>query len=168
MSMRSVSRRQADRDNRHEIAMASILLVAHAPLASSLQAVARHAFSECGGDVAAVDVLSTTTLEEAEAQIRAALERLPGPEVLILSDVFGATPCNAALNASDGQRSRVLVGVNVSMLWRALCYAHHPLPELVTRAADGGRQGIMQVAPPRRQNQPNRPPSHDPDANTDQ
>jgi PTS system ascorbate-specific IIA component len=148
--------------------MASILLVAHAPLASSLQAVARHAFSECSAEVAAVDVLPTAGLEDAEAQIAAALERLPSDEVLVLSDVFGATPCNAALNACDGVRARVLAGVNVSMLWRALCYSNLPLAELVTRAADGGRQGIMPVSSPRRQNQPNRPPSHDPDTNPDQ
>lgn len=148
--------------------MASILLVAHQPLASSLRSIASHAFAECSGEVAAVDVAPSADLEDTERAIVAALEQLPGGEVLILTDVFGATPCNAALNVSDGQRSRVLAGVNVSMLWRALCYARLPLGELVTRAADGGRQGIMQVSSPRRQNQPNRPPSNDPDSNPDQ
>lgn len=148
--------------------MASLLLVAHAPLASSLQAVARHAFADCSADVAAVDVDAGASLEHIESEIAAALARLPGAEVLILVDVFGASPCNAALSVSDGVRSRVVAGVNVSMLWRSLCYSQLPLAELVTRAVDGGRQGIMQVASPRRQNQPNRPPSHDPDANSDQ
>ena len=147
--------------------MASILLVAHAPLASALQAMALHAYAECGGEVAAVDVPDSADLERAESLISAALKQLPEGEVLILVDVFGATPCNAALNVADGQRARVVAGVNVSMLWRALCYAKQPLADLVTRAVDGGRQGIMQVALPRRQNQPNRPP-HDPDANSDQ
>jgi PTS system mannose-specific IIA component len=148
--------------------MASILIVAHAPLASSLQAVASHAFAECSASVGAVDVSPGSSLEQAEVEIARALDRLPGTEVLILSDVFGATPCNAALSASDGVRSRIVAGVNVSMLWRALCYSHLPLAELVARAADGGRQGIMQVASPRRQNQPIRPSNHDPDANPDQ
>jgi PTS system ascorbate-specific IIA component len=148
--------------------MASILLVAHAPLASALQAIGRHAYTECSADVAAVDVQASDGLERAEQQISAALAALPGSEVLILSDAFGATPCNAALNVADGQRARVVAGVNVPMLWRSLCYAHLPLTELVERAADGGRQGIMQVASPRRQDQPNRPPSHDPDQDPDQ
>ena len=43
-------------------------------------------------------------------------------------------------------RARVVAGVNVPMLWRALCYADEPLEELVTRAVDGGTQGVMQVA----------------------
>lgn len=156
--------------------MPSILLVAHAPLATSLLEVARHAFADCGGQLAVVDVPPGASLETAQGQIAAALNTLPGPEVLILADAFGATPSNAALNvaatAAEGQRWRVVTGVNVPMLWRTLCYGHLPLDELVTRAADGGRQGIMQVAHSRRQDQPNQPqrppPTDDPDSNPDQ
>jgi mannose PTS system EIIA component len=151
--------------------MASILIVAHAPLASSLQAVARHAYADCGGEVAAVDILAGASLELATAEITRALGSLPGDEVLILTDVFGATPSNAALAVADGQRTRVVAGVNVPMLWRSLCYAKLPLAELVSRAAEGGVQGIMQVASPRRQNQPHRPNASahdDPNADSDQ
>jgi PTS system ascorbate-specific IIA component len=148
--------------------MASLLIVAHAPLASAFQAVAQHAFAECRGTVGAVDVQPEAGLEAVEATIAAALAALPGPDVLILTDAFGATPCNAALNAVDGVQARVVAGLNVAMLWRALCYAHLPLFELVTRAVDGGRQGVMQVASPRRQNQPKRPSAHDADSNPDQ
>ncbi len=148
--------------------MVSILIVAHAPLASALQAIASHAYTECSGEVAAVDVQPSAGLEAAEAQITVALAAMPAAEVLILSDAFGATPCNAALNVSDGLRSRVVAGVNVPMLWRSLCYARLPLAELVACAVDGGGQGIMQVAAPRRQDQSNRPSSHDPDQDPDQ
>ena len=148
--------------------MPSILLVAHTPLASSLQAVAQHAFTECGRELAAVDILADDTLAEAEARIAQAVDALPQREVLLLVDVFGATPCNAALNVADGTRCRVVTGVNVPMLWRTLCYAHLPLDELVARAVDGGRNGVMQVAAPRRQNQPNRMPGNDPESHSDQ
>lgn len=158
--------------------MPSILLVAHAPLATSLLAVARHAFADCSRQVAAVDVSSAASLEQAQQQVGAALATLPDPDVLILCDAYGATPSNAALNvaasAAPGQRRRVVAGVNVPMLWRTLCYAHLSLDELVTRAADGGRQGIMQVAnprPPGPQQQPNppqQPTADDPDADSDQ
>ena len=156
--------------------MPSILIVAHAPLASSLLAVARHAFADCSRQVAAVDVPAAASLEEAEQQIEAALATMPDRgEVLVLADAFGATPSNAALkvasHANDGFRRRVVTGVNVPMLWRTLCYGHLPLDELMTRAVDGARQGIMQVASPRPQNQPNplQPPAaNGPDANSDQ
>jgi PTS system ascorbate-specific IIA component len=149
--------------------MAALLLVAHAPLASSLHEVAQHVYSDCASRLVAVDVPASADLDLAQARIEQALLALPDTEVLIMADAFGATPCNAALKvAAATPRVRVVVGVNVPMLWRTLCYADLPLAELVTRAVDGARQGVMQVAPPRRQDQPNRPPSDDPDANPDQ
>ena len=148
--------------------MAALLLVAHAPLASSLHEVARHVYADCASRLVAVDVPASAGLDQAQGLIEQALQSLPDTEVLIMADAFGATPCNAALKVASGTRVRVVAGVNVPMLWRTLCYADLPLAELVTRAVDGARQGVMQVAPPRRQAQPNRPPSDDPDANPDQ
>jgi mannose PTS system EIIA component len=148
--------------------MASILLVAHAPLASSLQAVAQHAYPDCAQRLSSVDVLPGASLEDTQAHIRDALAATPATEVLILADVFGATPCNAALAVADGQRARVVAGVNVPMLWRTLCYVDSPLDELVARAVAGAAQGVMQVAVPRRQNQANTPATHDQNPHRDQ
>ena len=149
--------------------MAAVLLVAHAPLASTLLAVARHVYPECGVGLAAVDIGPDTEPDDAQAQIRAALGALGSAEVLMLADVFGASPCNAALAAASGARARVVTGVNVPMLWRALCYAaKEPLDELVERAVDGGVQGVMQVGASRPQNQGPRPASDDQDPNSRQ
>jgi len=151
--------------------MASLLLVAHAPLASALLAVARHVYPDCSDTLAAVDVDGSARGDEVEAQLRAAIAALPpsgNPGVLILTDVFGATPCNAALAVADGVQVRVVAGVNVPMLWRALCYAAQPLDDLVARATAGATQGVMQVAAPRRQNQPVPPGRHDPVLHHDQ
>jgi len=141
--------------------MAQLLIVAHSPLATSLQAVAQHVYPDCGGALAAIDVLPGASPEDTIARVRQALDAAGGAEVLILVDVFGATPCNAALAAADGSRSRVVAGVNVPMLWRTLCYADQPLDDLVTRAVAGASQGVMHVSVPRRQNQTSAPTSHD-------
>ena len=141
--------------------MACLLLVAHAPLASSLHAVAKHVYPDCSSRLAAVDIDPGTTLDAAQASILAALAALEPEDVLIMVDVFGATPCNAALAVADGVRARVVAGVNVPMLWRTLCYGESALDDLVARAVAGAAQGVMQVAVPRRQNQPAPPASHD-------
>lgn len=133
--------------------MARILIVAHAPLASALLQVAQHVFPDCGAELAAVDVLAGAGIEEVQASVRLALAEQPTQEVLILVDVFGATPCNAALAAADGTRSRVVAGVNVPMLWRTLCYQANPLDDLVNRAVAGATQGVMHVSVPKRQHQ---------------
>lgn len=148
--------------------MASLLLVAHAPLASSLLAVAQHTFPECGQRLHAVDVDPSATLPETTQRVRAELATLPEGEVLILADVFGATPCNAALAAIDDARTRVVSGVSVPMLWRTLCYAELPLEDLVARAVAGAAQGAMHVAVPRRQNQSTAAASHAPVQHHDQ
>lgn len=141
--------------------MAAILIVAHAPLATSLLAVARHVYPERSAGLAATDVDAAADPAQVQQQVRAALEGLADAEVLVLTDVFGASPCKAALAVADGVRIRVVAGVNVPMLWRALCYAEVPLEELVTRAVDGGAQGVMQLGLARPQNQASLPASHD-------
>lgn len=130
--------------------MARVLIVAHAPLASALHTVAQHIYPDCAATLVVLDVHEGESAEAVETRVR---QSLGDGETLILADVAGATPCNAALRAADGKHSRVVTGVNVSMLWRALCYAHEPLDCLVTRAVEGGARGVTQLASAHPQNQ---------------
>ena len=133
--------------------MPGLLIIAHAPLASSLKAVAEHAFPDCARQLAALDVLPELPVEEIEAQARALLEQVRNPEALILTDVFGATPCNVAQRLADGVQVKVVAGVNVPMIWRSLCYSGDTLDAAVARAVAGATQGVMPVAVSRPQNQ---------------
>lgn len=139
-----------------------ILLIAHAPLAHALRQCALHVFPDCGDDVAALDVQPNTPPEESLAQARILLDAWDAGPVLVLSDVFGATPCNVAQRLVDGVRSRLITGVNLPMLLRAVSYRNEPFDSVVLRAVAGGTQGVMQVAIAAPQNQPRRT-SHDPD-----
>lgn len=150
--------------------MARILILAHAPLASALLAVARHAFPECAARAIALDVEPEASPERVEARARAALAALAqgapeaarAGETLVLTDVFGATPANVAQRLTDGSNVRVLAGVNVPMLWRALNYCDLPLDEIVSRSMIGGAQGVLAVASTRPQNQAFQASVHDP------
>ncbi|MDB6000386.1 MAG: fructose transporter subunit [Rhizobacter sp.] len=133
--------------------MAGLLIIAHAPLASSLKAVAQHTFPDCARLLEALDVSPNMPIEEIEVRARALLAQVVDPEALIFTDVFGATPCNVAQRLADGVHVKVLAGVNVPMLWRSLCYVGEPLDTLIMRAMSGATQGVMQVASSRPQNQ---------------
>ena len=86
----------------------NIFIIAHAPLAHALRECALHVFADCGPAVAALDVQPHVSPEETLALAHALLERLgPGP-VLILTDVFGATPCNIAQRLIDGVQARLI------------------------------------------------------------
>lgn len=133
--------------------MPGLLIIAHAPLASSLKAVAEHAYPECAARLQAFDVVPDMPIDEVEASARSVLDALGTPEALILTDVFGATPCNVALRLAEGAPVKVVTGVNVPMLWRTLCYSGDTLEAAVERAVSGATQGVMPVATSRPQNQ---------------
>ena len=133
--------------------MIGILIVAHAPLASALRDCALHVFPECAAGVQALDIAPNASPEESLVLAKAAMAQLNTPEVLLLSDVFGATPSNVAQKLNDGIDTRLLTGVNLPMLLRSVCYRHETLDALAARAHVGGSQGIMPVGCTAPQNQ---------------
>ena len=145
--------------------MNAILLIGHAPLAHALRQCALHVFPDCGAHLAAIDVQPNLSPDETLQTARIAMEQLAQPGnikgVLVLTDIFGATPSNVAQKLVDGVNSRLITGVNLPMLLRAVSYRHEPLDALVSRAVIGGTQGVMQVAVTAPQNQ--QKPKHDQD-----
>jgi PTS system ascorbate-specific IIA component len=141
----------------------SILLIAHAPLAHALRECALHVFPDCGDSVLALDVTPSERPEDSLARARVLLSQSGHDTTLVLTDVFGATPCNVAQRLVEGVRSRVVSGVNLPMLLRAVSYRSESLDSVVTRAVVGGTQGVMQVAISAPQNQNRRNNAHDQD-----
>jgi mannose PTS system EIIA component len=147
--------------------MTTLLIVAHAPLASSLKAVALHTYPDCAQRLEALDVPADMSPEEIEARLRALILALSDKEVLILTDVFGATPSNVVQRLAlqdDLGAIKVVTGVNVPMLWRSLCYADDTLDSVTARAVAGATQGIMQIAASKPQNQAHKISAHDQNA----
>lgn len=68
-----------------------------------------------------------------------------GDGVLLLTDIFGATPSNLALKLLEPGRVEGLTGVNLPMLLRALNYRDKGMATLLVRARDGGRDGILNM-----------------------
>jgi PTS system mannose-specific IIA component len=141
--------------------MNGIFLIAHAPLASAMQKCVAHVFTDQEQGVVALDVQPQMPPEETLAQARILMAQFGAKPVLVLTDVFGATPCNVAQKLVDGVHSRLLTGLNLPMLLRAVSYRHEPLEALVSRALAGASQGVMQVAITAPQNQNKR--HHDQD-----
>lgn len=68
-----------------------------------------------------------------------------GEGVLVLTDVFGASPANLALKLLEPGRIEGITGVNLPMLLRALSYRDKGMDNLLTRAIAGGRDGILNM-----------------------
>ena len=130
-----------------------ILIMAHAPLASALRECALHVYPECADEVIAIDVLANAEPEDTLAQALDAAGAALDNGLLVLTDIFGATPANVAQKLVAGSNAKLIAGVNLPMLFRSVCYRHEKLDALVARALTGGTQGVMQVAITAPQNQ---------------
>jgi PTS system ascorbate-specific IIA component len=130
-----------------------LLIIAHAPLASALRQCVLHVFPDAAPDILAIDVHPNVPPEETLETVRHAVQQLAATQMLVLTDLFGATPCNVAQKMVDGMDSRLIAGVNLPMLLRAVTYRKEPLDALVARALSGGTQGVMTVAITAPQNQ---------------
>ncbi len=125
----------------------AILIIAHAPLASALRDCVLHVFPEEGREVLALDVLPGATAQETLGAARQTLAQSGATSTLVLVDILGASPCNVAQQLVDGVASRLVTGVNLPMLMRAVTYRHESLEALVARVLAGGAQGVLQVSP---------------------
>jgi PTS system ascorbate-specific IIA component len=144
--------------------MADLLIIAHAPLASALHAVAQHVLPDLAGAIRTLDVGPHDRLEEVERQARTLLADDQGAprETLVLTDIPGSTPANVAWRLGDGSKVRVVSGVNPTMIMRALTYRHLSLEEQSLRAHEGGINGVTLLSSTRQQHQQPKPP-HDQD-----
>lgn len=122
-----------------------ILLIAHAPLAHALRECALHVFSDCAAEISVLDVPPNESPEATLATARQILAHSGAARTLVMADVFGATPSNVAHRLVEGSAARLLVGVNLPMLLRAICYRHETLEAQAERALAGGQQGMLQV-----------------------
>ena len=146
--------------------MNGILIIAHAPLASAMRACALHVFPDAHAQIVAFDVQPNMPADETQASAAIMLEQMAkatgNASTLMLTDIFGATPCNVAMKLMDGANCKLIAGVNLPMLLRSVCYRHESLDQLVTRAQAGGTQGVMTVGSTAPQNQTGKrhAPSH--------
>lgn len=120
-----------------------VLLLAHAPLASALQACAAHVFADAPEFVHALDVPADEPPEQTLLRAQQLAARSAGAACLVLTDVWGATPSNVAQQLAQAQGWPLLAGVNLPMLLRAIAYRHEALAPWAQRALDGGHNGLL-------------------------
>lgn len=123
--------------------MVGILIVTHGTLGQSMIDCAAHVFA---GRPSQLESLSIGADEDTDALLTRARTLVQGLDsgegVLVITDLFGATPCNVACRVLEPGRVEGLSGANLSMLVRALTYRDQPLASLVQKAMTGGTQGV--------------------------
>lgn len=123
--------------------MVGILIVAHGTLGQSMIECAAHVMHARPPQLNSLDVDSDQDGDVLYARANDLIDQLDsGDGVLVITDLFGATPCNVACRVLKPGRVAGLSGANLSMLMRALTYRDQPLDVLVQKAMAGGTQGV--------------------------
>ena len=126
-----------------------VLLMTHESMGHALVAAARHVLGRLPLPIDVQEVAADADPEQMLRMAAAHARELDhGAGVLVLSDLYGATPCNIARRLPDlGVRMHCVSGLNLPMLLRVLNYPEQSLDELAQTAASGGRGGIVVDTP---------------------
>jgi PTS system mannose-specific IIA component len=124
-----------------------ILIVTHPGIGSALAHSAQRIMGEASLKTFCLDIPVDSDVERTELEISQALAHLDlGDGVIILSDIYGATPNNMARKFAAPGHVHIVSGVNLPMLIRLYNYPDTDLPKLCELAAEGGQRGIMTCA----------------------
>ena len=124
--------------------MIGILIVAHGALGESLIDCATHVM----GSRPALLKQFGIDMHDDPATLLPVMQKVvrdldEGDGVLILSDIYGATPCNIVSKLVKQNSVEGIAGVNLPMLVRALTYRNGNLTKLAEKALSGGQEGVI-------------------------
>jgi len=121
--------------------MLGIVLVTHGRLAQEFISAMEHIIGP-QTHVRAVCIGPEDDIERRQREIAAAAKSVDlGDGVVIVTDMFGGTPCNLALTLLEKGKIEVLAGANLpSLIKLAEVRARHPLDQAVKEAIEAGRK----------------------------
>lgn len=132
--------------------MIGLLIITHESVGEAYRGLANHFFPQ--GFPQNARILGVQPTENQDDIINRAIAEIQEfPEnhgVLIMTDIFGATPCNAARRLVRADKSAILTGLNAPMMIKAMAYAEkadhlHTFTELVREAAIKGIFAITEA-----------------------
>jgi PTS system ascorbate-specific IIA component len=129
--------------------MIGILIVSHGAFGESLIHSASHVLGKRPLYVRQVGI---TVHDDPDTLIPVAVDLVRtvdrGAGVLVLTDIYGATPSNVASRLLKPGHVEGIAGVNLPMLIRALTYREEPLETVLAKALSGGTEGVIRMTPP--------------------
>lgn len=124
--------------------MIGILIIAHGSLGESLMECAKHVIGNEPRQLAFLGVTNQDDPSDMLPKAQALVAELNhGDGVLVLSDMYGATPCNIVSKLLIPGEVEGVAGANMPMIVRTMTYRHESLMALVEKAVSGGREGVV-------------------------
>ena len=126
--------------------MIGIFLITHGTFGESLVQNACHILNKRPPQIAQLGVAAQDDpldLLPTARRMRNSIDN--GDGVLVLTDVWGATPANLAVKLLEAGKTEGLAGVNLPMLLRAITYREKGWDTLLARATTGARDGVLNM-----------------------
>ena len=128
--------------------MIGILIIAHDTLPESLVRTITHVLGAHPPLFEALAVAARDDPLDLVPMARKLIARVDGGNgVLIVSDLYGASPCNLAVKLLDPPRVEGIAGASLPMLIRAITYRDRDMATLINKAISGARDGAMHLEP---------------------
>lgn len=125
--------------------MIGVLVISHGAIGEALLASAAQILG-APAQAAALGVARSDDPEAVLERARALAARLDSGEgLLVLTDMFGATPCNIAARLLADGRVEGVAGISLPMLVRVLSGRNGSLTAAVQRALSGGAEGVVHM-----------------------
>ncbi len=125
--------------------MIGIVIVAHGGLARAYLSTMEHVVGRHPGTIA-VSIDDDDDSELKQAEIDAAIRSVDtGDGVVVVTDMFGGTPSNIAMQACSHSNRMIIYGANVPLLVKLAKARRLPLRDAVACALTAGRKYINSV-----------------------
>jgi len=126
--------------------MIGVLIVTHGDIGTSLLASASQILGETPQQVSTLSVWRQDDPDDLVLRARELMQQIDsGDGVLILTDIFGATPGNVVSKLLQDGRVEGVSGVSLPMLLRVLTGRDGSVPAGVQRALSGGSEGLVHM-----------------------
>ncbi len=123
-----------------------VLIISHDGIGPALLGTATLMLNDCPLQAKLLTVSRDCDPDQLTEDAVEQIEALDAGEgVLVLTDLYGSTPCNIARKLTSKKHVHVVSGLNLSMLIRVFNYPKLTLEELSEKAVSGGKDGISKT-----------------------
>ena len=126
--------------------MIGILLVTHGEIGKSLIDCAAHILDKYPISVESVAINSNNDLNYYSEIIARKIQKLEsGNGILIMTDIYGATPCNLLNKFIENGKVEVVAGINLPMLIKAISDRKDNLSLLANDSIECAKKNIKKI-----------------------
>lgn len=131
--------------------MIGVIIITHQSLDDAYHTLAQHFFPDMPDNIRLLGIANTEDHEDVIRQTNQMMEEIGANDgVLVLADIFGATPCNAARKLVVPGKIAMLTGLNVPMMIKAIQYSNNDidLAEFTAKVKQAAINGILDITEP--------------------